>query len=580
MNLKEKLELLKILLSPWYKYAKRLILLFFIGTCICLPLSEYFAVIIPEKILVALANNRTFAEIFIIAIQYTLLALVFSLTDRGIRDFYFNWKSQEVIQKIEKDIFNNVLKIDQSNFSNPDYLDAYKLTTEEFSKQSVEAFENVFKCISSLIRIFLFGAVITLKGTYIIFFVILFALCATFAQIIWSKVTTNRNIEGVRHRRKIDYIRRLFFDPGVVEDIKISRIYHKLGNIFNDGYQNIIHIEQKYAKSVFGVDSLIVISNISINFIVPLYIALNIINKKLFNISVFSTLLIASDALKSTLNEFGWWSAKISQEINYAQQIKSFFGFDSQIETSNAGDQLPEGNIEVQLKNISFQYPGSNFEVNIDNLKINKGEKIAIVGDNGAGKSTLIKLLLRLYDLNGGDIYLNNKNIKEYAVQSIRKSIGYVPQKPMIYAIRIKDYIDMNGDDDNQIHQLLEYFDFKEKPEKVLTKEFEEDGTVLSEGNKQILALTRVLKKDYGLLLLDEPSSALDPIKEEKMINLIENFSTTTIIIAHRLSAIKNFDQIFVMENGRVIESGKHQELIDQKGKYYQMYSVQSKRYQ
>ena len=150
----------------------------------------------------------------------------------------------------------------------------------------------------------------------------------------------------------------------------------------------------------------------------------------------------------------------------------------------------------------------------------------------------------------------------------------------MIYAIRIKDYIDMNGDDDNQIHQLLEYFDFKEKPEKVLTKEFEEDGTVLSEGNKQILALTRVLRKDYGLLLLDEPSSALDPIKEEKMINLIESISTTTIIIAHRLSAIKNFDQIFVMENGRVIESGKHQELIDQKGKYYQMYSVQSKRYQ
>ncbi|MBW9211905.1 MULTISPECIES: ABC transporter ATP-binding protein [Terrabacteria group] len=580
MNLKEKIKLFNILINPWYKYAKKLIILCFFGTCICLPLSEYFAVIIPEKVLAALETESTFMEIFIIAIKYALLSLTLSLCNRGIHDFYFDWKSNAVIEKIERDIFNNVLQIDQSNFNNPNYLDAYKLTTEEFSKKSVEAFENVFKCISSIIRIFLFGAVITLKGTYIIFLVILFSLFATSAQIVWSKVSAKKNIDGVRHRRKIDYIRRLFFDPEVVEDIKISRIYSKLESIFNDGYKNTIKIHKKYAKSVFGIDSLIVISKIGINFIIPLYIAQNIINKELFNISIFSTLLISSDALKSTLNEFGWWSAKISQEISYAQQVKNFFEYDSSIENNNEGYQLIEGSIEVQMEKISFKYPGSDFKVNIDKFEVNKGEKVAIVGDNGAGKSTLIKLLLRLYDLNAGYVYINNKNIKEYSTQTIRKSIGYVSQKPMIYAISIKDYIDINGDEENNVNQLLDFFCFKERTEKILTKEFEEDGIVLSEGNKQILALARVLKKNYGLLLLDEPSSALDPIKEEKMISLIENISTTTIIIAHRLSAIKNLDKIFVMENGKIVESGKHQELINKKGKYYQMYSVQSKRYQ
>ena len=219
---------------------------------------------------------------------------------------------------------------------------------------------------------------------------------------------------------------------------------------------------------------------------------------------------------------------------------------------------------------------------------INAGEKIAIVGKNGVGKSTLIKLLLRLYDPTDGYIKVNGIDIKKYDTKEYRKYIGTVFQDSNVYAFSIKDNLDIytehqednisiTVDQVNLTQQLQNY-------ESELTKEFSDDGIVLSGGETQKLAIARILNGKFGLLLFDEPSSALDPISEEQVMKLIYNMAsttttTTTIVIAHRLSSIRDMDRILVVDNGMIIEEGNHNQLMDKKGLYYQMWNIQAEKY-
>ena len=238
---------------------------------------------------------------------------------------------------------------------------------------------------------------------------------------------------------------------------------------------------------------------------------------------------------------------------------------------------------------MSFSYANSNFALKDVNLSISAGEKIAIVGENGVGKTTLVKLLLRLYDVTEGKILVNGVAIDQYDVKSLRSRIGVAFQNPNIYAISLADNLQMYGFADNEkLAETIEKMSLGGVLEKSnaditteLTKEFSNDGIMLSVGEIQKIALGRILVKDFGLLLLDEPSSALDPIAEYELMKMIydRSKSITSIIIAHRLSTVRNADRIYVMENGGVTEVGNHDELMKLRGKYYEMFTKQSENY-
>ena len=255
-----------------------------------------------------------------------------------------------------------------------------------------------------------------------------------------------------------------------------------------------------------------------------------------------------------------------------------------------SGVRIPESFESLEFRNVSFAYRDDLVLKNVS-FKISKGERIAIVGYNGAGKTTLTKLIMRLYDVNEGEILYNGYNIKEYDINLLRNKIGAVFQDYRIFAASVAENVlaDLYTDDkDELVIKSLESSTFGDRLKTLdkgihtqLTKEFYEDGTDLSGGEAQKVAIARVFAHDNELIIMDEPSSALDPMAEYELNKSIsENAKDkTAIFISHRLSTTRHSDRIFMFEGGVLTESGSHEELMENNKNYAKMFNIQALKY-
>ncbi|MHC1694101.1 MAG: ABC transporter ATP-binding protein [Eubacteriales bacterium] len=275
------------------------------------------------------------------------------------------------------------------------------------------------------------------------------------------------------------------------------------------------------------------------------------------------------------------------------RNIRAFLEYKPEIAEDVGGQGTPEDECCLSIDNVSFTYPNSDRTVlGGINLSIKSGEKIALVGHNGAGKSTLVKLLLRLYDPTDGEIKLNDINIKKYRLSSYRSLFATVFQKYRIFSISILENILLRGnltsEDKKRADSAMRDSGVYEKTtslkngiDTVLTKEFDQEGAVLSGGEYQKIALARVFVRPSKIVILDEPSSALDPIAEyrmyEAMMKACENKSV--VYISHRLSSSVLADRVYMLENGKIVENGSHSQLLNLNGKYADMWRKQSEQY-
>ncbi|MBQ1967125.1 MAG: ATP-binding cassette domain-containing protein, partial [Clostridia bacterium] len=279
----------------------------------------------------------------------------------------------------------------------------------------------------------------------------------------------------------------------------------------------------------------------------------------------------------------------ITQMAFYFQNLRDFFDYEPKV--INGSEQCDEFQ-SLEFKNVCFRYPSAEKDTlhNVS-FKINKGETVAIVGVNGAGKSTIVKLLLRFYDVTDGEILLNGKNIKEYDLASLRRSYGAVFQDYRNFAVSVFENIMCHecSDEEKKIaEKALMQSGIWDKisalpkgGDTVITKEFEKDGIGLSGGENQKVSVARLFAKDFQFAVLDEPSSALDPIAEYRMYeNLIEVTKDKTVMyISHRLSSAVLSDKIIVISGGKVIETGSHKELLSMGGEYSRMFTLQASSY-
>ena len=247
-------------------------------------------------------------------------------------------------------------------------------------------------------------------------------------------------------------------------------------------------------------------------------------------------------------------------------------------------------------KTVSFRYredmPNTLNNITLD---VKPGEHVAIVGYNGAGKTTLIKLLMRLYDPTEGSIEYHGEKIAEYLPSDYRRRFGVVFQDFQLYGAKLSENVVMDDYSDDElkaaeknIRNSLERAGFAERLEKLndglmtsVTTEFDEKGTDFSGGEGQKIAISRAFYKDADILIMDEPSSALDPIAEYELNKAMEEAAEgkTVFYISHRLSTTRNADRIIMLEKGRIIEEGSHEELLALNGKYAEMWQVQASNY-
>lgn len=570
------------LLAPWWKYGKTLMVGSFISSVLFVPAAGYFSATLAQAVIEMIEAGKPFEAAFLTGLTYLLLALALNLLHAVYEDFYLRWKKQEIEGTIERSIYEKALMVDYRHFDDPSYFDSYKLTTEKFASQSSETLQNLFSLLSGVAKCIVYGALIASQGVALLLIVLGCSAFVAYAQIYWSRVSVERETAMVNDQRKADYLRRLFFDHTAVADLRASNIKKPLFSLFDGSVKSRAAIYRKYGAKEFLTDILANLAQLGTTFAVPVYVAWGVMSGNISGIGVYATLIASSLALKEALNALGWWSSQVALGVAYAQKVQRFFETDSTIEASTDGEKASDGPFSVRFDHVSYRYGGSDeFAIRDLSLAIAPGEKIAIVGENGAGKTTLTKLLLRLYDADGGTVQINGRPIADYDVSTLRGRIGIAFQQSRLYALSVRENMTAYADaDDARLKSCLEEVGLRLSLDAQVTKEFDENGAVLSGGDAQRLCLTQLLHSEFGLLILDEPSSALDPIAEYRIAKLIFDRSpTTTVMVAHRLSTVVDADRIYLLSDGRIIESGTHAELMAQNGKYREMFLKQAEGY-
>ena len=278
----------------------------------------------------------------------------------------------------------------------------------------------------------------------------------------------------------------------------------------------------------------------------------------------------------------GWVTSLIQRAAASQERINEFLNISPNIENFVKEQTKITGNIE--FKKVSLVYSDTDIKaLNQISFKIKNGEQLGIFGKTGSGKTSIVNLICRLYDPNNGEIIIENKNIKSHNLNSLRSSIGYVPQDGYLFSGTIRDNISFSSDtvDENEIilaakkaEILDEINSFPKKFDTVIG----ERGIQLSGGQRQRLAIARVFYKKPQLYIFDDCLSAIDANKEKKILNNLkkETSSNTTIIISHRISSLENSNNIIVLEKGKIIEEGSHKTLIKNKGFYSQIHVNQT----
>ena len=291
---------------------------------------------------------------------------------------------------------------------------------------------------------------------------------------------------------------------------------------------------------------------------------------------VFNTLLVYfTNPMKNIIN--------LQSVIQTAVVSSDRLGEIIDLELEQTETKLEPKNLkgDIEIKNIDFRYGTRELILKNINIQIKQGEKIALVGESGSGKTTLVKLLLKFFNYEKGEININNFNINDIDNNILREKISYISQDIFLFNKSIRENLMIN--DDIKIEEIIELskkvnaYDFINELPLRFDYIIEENGINLSTGQKQRLSILRALLKKPDILIMDEATSNLDSITENIIQNTLNNihFDMTTIIIAHRLSTILMCDRIYVLDKGEIIEFGSHEELLNLKGKYYKLWKEQ-----
>lgn len=314
--------------------------------------------------------------------------------------------------------------------------------------------------------------------------------------------------------------------------------------------------------------------------------------KALFGLFTIGNLVLYCGAFMQIVSGFMNLAVTFGQTAQMIPVANYYFDIMHIEDELKYGTQIIDKNkpINIEFKNVSFMYPGSKvYALKNVNIKITSGEKLAIVGRNGSGKTTFIKLLCRFYDVNDGEILINGINVKEYSKESLIDLYSVVFQDFKIFSTTLLQNITAEDKYDNEkLEDVLQKSNLKDRVSSLPKKEFsyiyiniDKQGVEISGGEAQKLALARALYKDAPIVILDEPTAALDPVAESEIYNNFNNLvkNKTSIYISHRLSSCVFCDYIAVFKDSELIEYGTHSELLKAGGEYNELWQSQAQYY-
>lgn len=550
----------------------------------------YIQNILFLKVLLGILDSESTFESYVGTLIKFLLLSVALMGISCFTAYIISVSAKNVLKQLNNKIFNKAITLDVECYENPEFYDKYQRATNvlawsyfDFVCSSVA---NIISCIVSLGLVI--GTVTAINPMYLLF--LLPVVLVFIIETSKSKLVYKRDLEMTTNNRIKAYTQRTVFLKDFSKDIRTSNIFAVLMNRFRNAIDSNVEILRSYGWKLFIYST---VSSLFSEFIPIIgtyaFAAYQFVFTNALTVSGFSVVLSSINAVReSTMNIARNFDGLVNMAL-YFQNLKEFFDYEPKI---TSGDKTPGEFESLEFKNVSFKYPSAEkYALQDISFRIDKAETLALVGVNGAGKSTLVKLLLRFYDVTDGEILYNGINIKEYNLTDYRNIFGAVFQDYKNFAISIYENVichECTEEEKAVAESALRRSGIWEKisalpkgADTVLTREFDKNGIGLSGGENQKVSAARLFAKDFQFAVLDEPSSALDPIAEYKMYeNLIKVTENKTVLyISHRLSSAVLSDRIIVIGDGKVLEQGSHEELMALGGKYNEMFTLQASSY-
>ncbi len=517
----------------------------------------------------------------------------FALITKFFHHWYwkiFNPKIRQTLHlKMQETLFEKAMSLDLSCYDNPTFYNDFVWAINASDDQVSGILFDIGKLINRIIATFTIIGVLLSIEPGIVFTILVFVGLSAVINRLRQKTIFKSHEEMLPEERKANYVKRVYALPDYAKELRTSHAGEVLVEDYEETMAKQRTITKRYGKKMFALNftqNLLSDGALSTGIMVLLVY-------RLFNGAIllgdFAAANNAVWKLYWGINNLIEYLMKFPEHSLYAEKFRKFMEYEPKV----VGGEKPVPKIEeITFRNVSFKYDGSDGD-SLKNiaLTLKKGEKIAIVGYNGAGKSTFIKLLMHLYDPTEGEILINGVDLKELDMKQYRQKIAAAFQDYQIFASSIAENViaDVYTEDQSErVLSALHKATFDEKLKTLekgidtpLTREFSDNGVNLSGGEAQKIAIARTFAQESEIIVMDEPSSALDPIAEYELNQTILNYAEnkTIIFISHRLSTTRMADRIFMFSNGELTEEGTHEELMAKDGAYAEMFRLQAKKY-
>lgn len=500
---------------------------------------------------------------------------------------YYRELAQEYMNcKVANIVMGKIDELDLAYFDDAETYDSI----EKVSNESVARCISILVMLVTLLRyitsfIGILIVIISLSGSIAIL------MCVTMVPIFYISISIAFRqykiyASRVQNLRLADYLKELSLKYENIKELKIYRAINYLKSKMVEIYEGYINEDKTYKKrflrelTVTDIIQYIFSTGIKIFTVFKSIVEKRTIGELTMYISALDNM---ENAIRIILDSI----ASLYSDNLYMENLIALEDMKSNM--SDIGYKKLTDNFQViEFKNVCFKYPNTEkFVLKHINIKLEKEQSYALVGLNGSGKTTFVKLLMRLYDPQEGEITIDGINIKEFTIESLRENIGVIFQDFIKYPLTVKEnigvgYMDMknikdaakiSGADEFICKLPLEY-------DSMLQKEWD-NGNELSVGQWQKIAIARAIFRNSSILILDEPSSALDPKSEYEMFQKMKELMSgkMSIMITHRFSNVRIVDKIFVMKDGEIIEFGTHDNLMKQEGEYFSLYNIQAEYY-